>query len=129
MVSISKSDVEKLNFSFEISKVNYKLDTDEAEILLWLAVTYPSISGQDIERAGFTITVKRSARIKEGVRQKQAELNKALDKIKSRIKTLLELQDSVEVNLRSIFDELFVISRKGIVPEAEEVFVEEESWA
>ena len=122
-MSISVSDVETLDFSFEIRKVTYDPVPDEAVIDFELKVTYEPYrdTEQGSKSKSFQVRIKRSEieRIKQAFEKKKEELNQALNEIKGKIKTLLELQKSVEVNLSSIFDKLFDISKKGMVPEEE----------
>jgi len=116
------SDAEKLNFSFEIRKVTYA-KLEEAVIDFELKATYEPYrdTEQGTKSKSFQARIKTSeiGRIKEAVEKKKEELNEALNEIKDRIKILLELQKKVEVNLSSIFDELFDISKKGFVTEEE----------
>ena len=120
-MSIFVSDAEKLNFSFEIRKVTYVPKADEVVIDFELEVIYEPY--RDTERGAksksFQVRVKRSEieRIKQAVEKKKEELNEALNEIKGRIRTLLELQRNVEVDLSPILDQLLDISKKGFVPE------------
>lgn len=120
-MSVFVSDAEKLNFSFEIRKVTYVPKADEVLIEFELGVTYEPY--RDTERGAksksFQVRVKRSEieRIKQGVEKKKEELNEALNEVKGRIKTLLELQRNVEVDLSPILDQLLDVSKKGFVPE------------
>ena len=122
-MSIFVSDAEKLNFSFEIRKVTYVPKADEVVIDFELEVIYEPY--RDTERGAksksFQVRVKRSEieRIKQAVEKKKEELNEALNEIKGRIRTLLELQRNVEVDLSPILDELLDIGKKGFVPEEE----------
>ena len=118
-MSIFVSDAEKLNFSFEIRKVTYVPKSDEAVIDFELEVTYEPYrdTEQGAKSKSFQVRIKASeiGRMKQAVEKKREELNEALNEIKGRIKTLLELQRNVEVHLSPILDELFDISKKGFV--------------
>jgi len=122
-MSIFVSDVEKISFTFEIRNVAFVPKRNEALIDFELEVIYEPYrdTARGAKSKSFQVRIKTSEleKIKKAVEKKKEELNEALDKIKGKIRTLLELQGNVEVHLGPILDELFDVSKKGFVPKEE----------
>ncbi|MFB0543501.1 MAG: hypothetical protein ACETVR_01850 [Candidatus Bathyarchaeia archaeon] len=103
----------------KIDKVEYSKSGDTAEVTFSFYVTYPSpLGGMRSEGDSFSVVIKASEdeikRLKDKVEENRAEVNKALDEIKDKIKKLSILGSPVVMSLSEIVDELLEVAKRGL---------------
>jgi hypothetical protein len=117
-VLIATDDVKNMKAVLQITKVEYSKSGDEAEVKLSFYVTYPSPLGDRSTGESFSVVIKADEdevkKLKDRVEETRAEVNKALDRIKAKFKTLSGLESPVVMPLSEIVDELLKAAKRGL---------------
>jgi len=117
-VLIATDDVKNMKAVLQITKVEYSKSGDEAEVKLSFYVTYPSPLGDRSTGESFSVVIKADEaevkKLKDRVEENRAEVNKALDGIKAKFKTLSGLESPVVMPLSEIVDELLKAAKRGL---------------
>jgi len=121
-LSVSISNVEDVKAFLSVTKVEYSIKGESATVEITLTITYPRPPGSYYtEIKKFEVEIKESPdeikKLNEKIDEKRVEINIALDKIKEKISSLLELRDSVNVQLSEIVNPLFEMAKKGLIKE------------
>ena len=115
---IATDDVKNMKAVLQITKVEYSKSGDEAEVKLSFYVTYPSPLGDRSTGESFSVVIKADEaevkKLKDRVEENRAEVNKALDGIKAKFKTLSGLESPVVMPLSEIVDELLKAAKRGL---------------
>jgi hypothetical protein len=102
----------------QITRVEYSKSGDEAEVKLSFYVTYPSPLGDRSTGESFSVVIKAGEdevkKLKDRVEENRAEVNRALEGIRAKFKTLSGLESPVVMPLSEIVDELLKAAKRGL---------------
>jgi hypothetical protein len=117
-VLIATEDVKNMKAVLQITKVEYSKSGDEAEVKLSFYVTYPSPLGDRSTGESFSVVIKADEeevkKLKGKVEENRAEVNRALEGIKAKFKTLSGLESPVVMPLSEIVEELLKAAKRGL---------------
>ena len=115
---IAADDVKNMKAVLQIARVEYSKSGDEAEVKLSFYVTYPSPLGDRSTGESFSVVIKASEdevkKLKDKVEENRAEVNRALEGIRAKFKTLSGLESPVVMPLSEIVDELLKAAKRGL---------------
>jgi len=114
---VSISDADELNTFLSVYDIKYITTRNIADVSILFRVAYPRETGRYTEEKLFSIEIKTSddeiKKLKDKLEENNRNVNLALETYKDRIKALLTLKDSVDVNLKEILNLLFEVAKKG----------------
>lgn len=115
---IASDDVKNMKAVLQITKVEYSKSGDQAEVKLSFYVMYPSPLGDRSTGESFSVVIKASEdevkKLKDRVEENRVEVNRALERIRAKFKTLSGLESPVVMPLSEIVEELLKAAKRGL---------------
>jgi len=111
------TDLQNLDVNFNIVDVSYNISQEKVEVTFNLEVSCPLANGRYLGKRDFKVVIDRMLiqKVKKTFEERKVEVDKALEEIKEKIRSLQVLRESVDVALDEITDQLIKVAKKGLV--------------